>query len=371
MPGVALSKSNAMGVGVIGAGVISSQYLQNLTQYPDVEVLVVGDAVTERAARQAEAFGIGRSGSVAEVLRHDEVEVVLNLTPPQFHTAIGLDILAAGKHVWSEKPLALDRIEGRRLLAAAASAGLRTACAPDTFLGEGFQSALRLARSEQVGKAVRAFARFESRGPQIWHPDPEFLFQPGAGPLFDMGPYYLTALVQLFGSVTGVSALASSAHARRTIEKGPRAGTEFAVGVPTHVSALYEFAGGQTAEATFSFDSQFRRFQFEAMCEEGLIQLPDPNLFSSGFTYHQADAAHAVSGSDRLFGRGVGVVDLVRSIREGVTELASGALAFHVLDIMASTAEAAAEGRRVVVESAAPPVRILPAGWSPFDDASH
>lgn len=184
-----------VGVGVIGAGVISSQYLNNIAEYPDLRIVSLCDAVPERAAQQAEKFGVGYSKSITELLRNDEIQIVLNLTPPDRHMAVGLDILAAGKHVFSEKPLALDRDEGKRLLDAAASSGLRLACAPDTFLAEGFQAARRSLLSDNFGKAVRAFVRFESPGPQIWHPDPEFLFRRGAGPLFDMGPYYITALV--------------------------------------------------------------------------------------------------------------------------------------------------------------------------------
>jgi predicted dehydrogenase len=364
-----VSSPEPVGVGIIGAGVISSQYLGNMSEYPDLKIVSICDAMPERAAQQAEKFGVGRAGSISELLRNDEIEIVLNLTPPSMHAEVGLDILAAGKHVFSEKPLALEREQGRQLLDAAESAGLRVACAPDTFLAEGFQAVKRATASGAFGKAVRAFTRFESPGPQIWHPDPEFLFRRGAGPLFDMGPYYITALVQLFGSISKVSAIASAAYQTRTIGKGPKAGTRFDVEVPTHVSALFEFADGGTAESTYSFDSQFRRFQFEVMCEDALIQVADPNTFASDFACQRGDASETVVGSNRLSGRGVGVVDLARSLHDGSDHRASGALAYHVLDVMTATMEAADQGRVVTVASVAPTARGLPAGWSPFDAA--
>ena len=227
----------AVGVGVIGAGVISSQYLRNLTAFPDLDVLFVADLDEARAHDQAAAFGVPGSGSVGELLAHDGIEIVVNLTIPRAHVDVALRALACGKHVWNEKPIALDRKSGRELLEAARGAGLRVGTAPDTFLGPGIQTARRLVESGAIGTPLTALTLLQGPGPESWHPNPDFLFQDGAGPLFDLGPYYLTALVQVLGPVAQVSAVSSKARAVRTVGSGPRAGQQFDVTVPTHVAA--------------------------------------------------------------------------------------------------------------------------------------
>ncbi|MGJ4846202.1 MULTISPECIES: Gfo/Idh/MocA family protein [unclassified Leifsonia] len=354
-----------VGVGVIGAGVISTEYLTNLTSFPDLDVRFVADIDEARAKAQAEKFGIAGSGSVADLLADDDIEIVVNLTLPKVHVEVALQILDAGKHVWSEKPFALDRVSGTALLAAAHEKGLRVATAPDTFLGAGIQSARRLVENGTIGAPLTALTLMQSPGPESWHPNPDFLFQEGAGPLFDIGPYYLTALVQLFGPVARVSAVASKAKESRVIGSGPRAGEEFAVTVPTHVSALYEFESGQTAQSIFSFDSKLGRTQFEVAGVEGTLVVPDPNTFQGDLIVHGADGIETLPATGSTSSRGTGVVELARAIRAGVPERASGEQAYHVLDVMVSTIEAGLAGAPVDVQSTVQVAPALPEDWDP------
>ncbi|SDH12130.1 Predicted dehydrogenase [Leifsonia sp. 98AMF] len=354
-----------VGVGVIGAGVISNQYLENLTVFPDLDVRFVADIDLERAKTQADKYGVPGSGTVEELLADDDIEIVVNLTIPKVHVEVALQALAAGKNVWSEKPFALDRASGRELLEAAHAAGLRVATAPDTFLGSGIQSARRLIENGDIGAPLTALTLMQSPGPESWHPNPDFLFQEGAGPLFDIGPYYLTALVQIFGPVARVSASASRARETRVIGSGPRAGEEFAVTVPTHVSALYEFESGQTAQAVFSFDSKLGRTQFEVAGVDGTLVVPDPNTFEGELLVHGGDGIETVPSTGTTDSRGIGVVELARAIRAGVPERASGEQAYHVLDIMVSTIEAGESRTPVEVESTVDVAPALPEDWDP------
>jgi predicted dehydrogenase len=362
-----MNRSGAVGVGVIGAGVISSAYLENLTQFPDIEVLFVADIDLDRAKTQAQKFGVSGHGSVDELLAIDEIEIVVNLTVPAAHAAVGHRILAAGKHAWSEKPFALDLESGRALLDDANARGLRVACAPDTFLGAGLQSAQRLLDSGRIGAGLSGIALCQSPGPESWHPNPEFLFDIGAGPLFDLGPYYLTAFVQMFGPVARVSAVSSTARATRTIGSGPKAGTDFVVNVPTQYSAILEFEAGQSAILVLSFESEIERTQIELTGVDGSLALPDPNQFAGPtvVSTRHLEAPEIVAEEGAAYGRGTGVLDLARSIRAGVPERAEGSLAFHVLDIMVSIAEAAETRSAIEVTSTAARPANLPAGWNP------
>jgi predicted dehydrogenase len=305
---------------------------------------------------------------VAELLADPRVEVVVNLTVPAAHVEVGLAALEAGKHVWSEKPLALDRQSARKLLDRAAEKGLRVASAPDTVLGSGLQTARRAIDGGRIGRPRTALALFQSPGPESWHPAPEFLFAAGGGPLLDMGPYYLTALVLLFGPAVRVTATAGRARATRVIGSGPRAGAAFGVSVPTTVTALIEFAGGGSAQAVFSFDSGLPRTALEVSGELGTAVLPDPNRFDGATELYLIGGDHprTVAAHGHGATRGTGVLELGRAIRAGVPERASGELAFHVLDVMLAAEESAAAGRSVAVTSTVEVPPSLPAGWDPY-----
>ncbi|QIK71547.1 Gfo/Idh/MocA family oxidoreductase [Propioniciclava coleopterorum] len=360
------------GVGVIGAGNISTQYLGNLVRFPDVEVRFVADLDLGRASAQAAAFGVPASGTVEDLLARDDIDVVVNLTVPAVHTEVGHRIVAAGKHVWSEKPIALDRDAASALLDAAKDAGVRVACAPDTVLGAGIQTALRAIARGDIGEPLTATTVFQSPGPESWHPDPDFLFAVGAGPLFDIGPYYLTTLVHALGAVTRVQAVASTARTRRTIGSGPRAGQTFPVEVPTHHAALLEFGRGRSAQSTFSFEHALPRMGVvEVNGTEGTITFPDPNVFDGPSTLWRlgTDAPVELPAVGASEGRGTGVVELVRAIRDGVPERASGELALHVLDVMLGIRDAAASGNAVAIASTVAPIAPLPESWDPADPA--
>jgi len=355
-----------VGVGLVGAGVISGTYLENLTSFPDVEVRAIADLDPARAAAQAARHGVPRSCSVAELLADPGIEIVVNLTVPAAHVEIGFAALDAGKHMWTEKPLALDRETGRKLLDRAAERGLRVASAPDTPLGAGLQTARRAVA--RIGDPLTALALFQTPGPETWHPAPEFYFQPGGGPALDMGPYYLTTLVQIFGSVRRVTGAGGRARESRVIASGPRAGTEFPVTVPTTVAALVEFTGGGSAQLVLSFDSALVRQGFvEVTGTLGTAVLPDPNYFDGLTRLHLLGHTEPeeVAPQGHPATRGTGVLELARAIRAGTPERASGELAYHVLDVLLAIEESLTRGHTVDIESTVEFPPPLPPGWDP------
>jgi predicted dehydrogenase len=360
--------SGPVGVALVGAGNISTQYLENLTRFPDVKVLGIADLDETRAAAAARAYGVPVAGGLDSVLTLPEVELVVNLTTPAAHAAVAAAALSAGKHVYGEKPLTLDPAEGEKILADAETRGLRVGNAPDTFLGAGIQSAIRALDAGLIGTPVAAATVIQGPGPESWHPGPEFLYQRGAGPLFDIGPYYLTALVALLGPVAKVAATARRARERRVIGSGPKAGTEFAVEVPTHVTALIEFASGAGAASTFSFDSPVESRMIEITGTDATLSVPDPNTFGGPLRIRAAGDGHwrelPVEGTQA--GRGLGVLEMARAIRAGVPHRASGTLALHVLDVMAAITESAREGAFRAVDSTAGRAPVLPVDWDPF-----
>jgi predicted dehydrogenase len=357
-----------VGVGIIGAGVISGTYLENLTSFPDVRVVRVADLDTGRAAARAAEHGVPRSGTVAELLADPDVELVVNLTVPAAHAEVGLAALEAGKHVWTEKPLALDRQTGRKLLDRAREQNLRVAGAPDTVLGAALQTARQAVDAGRIGRPLTALALFQVPGPERWHPAPEFYFQPGGGPLLDMGPYYLTALVHLLGPVRRVTGAGGRAHDTRVVGSGPRAGTEFPVSVPTTVTALVEFERA-SAQLVLSFDSALKRTGLlELTGALGTAVLPDPNRFDEPTRLHllDRDEPEELTPQGHAASRGTGALELARAIRAGVPERASGELAYHVLDAMLAIDESMTRGQSVEVASTVDVPPLLPAGWDPY-----
>jgi predicted dehydrogenase len=362
------SRTGPVGLGIVGAGTISSEYLSNLTRFPDAMVVAIGDALPDVARAKAAEHGVALAGDAATVLDHPDVEIVVNLTVPAAHAEIALRAIAAGKHVWNEKPLALDRAAAAVVLEAAAAAGVRVGCAPDTFLGDGLQAVRRLLDEGAIGRPLTALALMQSPGPDAWHPNPAFLFQKGAGPLFDIGPYSLTALVQTFGAVARVGALASTARAVRVIGAGPRKGEPFDVTAPSHVAALLEFVDGGSAQVVFSFDSGFPRTLLEVNGTDGTLIAPDPNRFDGEISIRRggAPAGEPVASMMTRSSRGTGVLEMARAIRAGRPHRADGALAYHVLDTMQAMADAADERTFVDLGSRVAAAEPLPADWDPF-----
>ncbi|WP_247046149.1 Gfo/Idh/MocA family protein [Arthrobacter rhizosphaerae] len=357
-----------VGVAVIGAGNISKAYLDNLTVFPDLKVHVIADLFEEAAQERAKEYSVPEWGGVEAALNHPDVEIIVNLTIPAAHVEVATAAVRAGKHVWTEKPFSLDRESGLGLLKAADAAGIRLGCAPDTFLGAGLQTALRLIERGDIGTPLTAMTTFQTSGPESWHPNPAFLFQHGAGPLFDMGPYYLTTLIQAFGSIRKVAAVGSKAKDVRVIGSGPKAGAEFTVEVPTHVSAMAQFANGASSHSVFSFESPRVRTGFvEITGTEATISLPDPNHFDGDVRIWKPGNEDwtTVPATGPASGRGMGVLDMARSLRAGVQHRATGALAYHVLDTMVSITESMETGAFVDVESSAQASEALPEDWAP------
>jgi predicted dehydrogenase len=358
-----------VGVGIVGAGVISEQYLRNLCAFPDVEMLFIADLDVGRAADRAREYGIPASGTPEQLLADDRVEIVVNLTVPVAHVEVATRALDAGKHVWIEKPFAVDREGAAGLLARAAASGLRIAGAPDTWLGPGLQSARRLIDDGVVGRPTAASAIFQSAGPESWHPNPDFYYQPGGGPLLDMAPYYLSALVQMVGPIARVSSFASSAREERIIGSGPRAAERVPVLTPTHYVAVVEFVSGVVAQSVFSFDGHGHgnNRQLSVSGSAGHLELPDPNEFDGPSTVLVPGAEpiiHAVEPGG--FSRGAGVLELARAVRAGVPERAGAGLVGHVLDAIFAITESAQTRSAVEVTSTVERAAPLPAGWDPF-----
>lgn len=370
-----MAGTGPVGVGFIGTGMISDTYIQHLSTFPDVRVVILGDLDRERAAAQAEKHGIALSGSPDDVLAHPEVELVVNLTIPAAHVPVSSAAIAAGKHVWSEKPIGIDRAEARRLLDEADAAGLRVGIAPDTVLGPGVQTALRAIARGDIGIPVSAQTTMQYIGPDVFHPAPEFFFTRGGGPVLDMGPYYFSTLVNVFGPIARVAAVGAKSREARSIQVGDRAGTSFPVEIPTLVHAIAQFEKGAVSQSVFSFDSAYRRTGIvEITGTEGTLLMPDPNTFTGEVlitgvpTYETRDAAVEWTSLPLVgveSGRGLGILDMARAIRADAPHIATGELGYHVLDAMVSVEESVASGRFVEVESTVGDIPLVPEDRDP------
>lgn len=338
-------------VGVIGCGAISGIYLQNAPRFGNIEISAVADLMPERAQAKAAEYNIPKACSVEELLADPEIEIVLNLTTPNGHAGIGMAALNAGKSVYNEKPLTISREDGQALLALAQQKGLLVGGAPDTFLGAGLQTCRQLIDDGVIGEPVAATAFMMGHGHESWHPDPEFYYQVGGGPMFDMGPYYLTALTTLMGGVAAVSGSARITFPTRTITSQKKYGALIKVDVPTHVAGLLHFATGAIGTIIMSFDVWRANLPFiEIYGSEGTLSVPDPNTFGGAVRVYKPGKDWEEISLTRPFAdnsRGLGVADLARALREGGAARASGALCYHVLDIMHAVHDASSQ-RRVV-----------------------
>lgn len=342
-----------LGVGIVGCGKISETYVRTLAGSDALRVLRCAD-VDQGRARALAALAGAESATTAEILADERVRVVLNLTPPAHHADVALAALAAGKHVYGEKPLAVDRAQARQVLDVAAGAGLAVGCAPDTFLGPAWQLARELVDAGAVGEPVAVRATMLSPGPESWHPDPAFLYGPGGGPLLDMGPYHVSALVSLLGPIARVSASARRTHDVRRVTGGPRVGELIAVEVPTHVAALLELESGAIATLVTSFDCRDERHSMEIWGTEGTLLLPDPNAHN-GPIQRRGRSPEApwelLEGAPEVYARGRGVIEMAGALGRDAPPRAGGELAFHVLDTLLSILESAEAGAAVTVES--------------------
>ena len=356
-----------VGVGVVGCGYISRVYLENMRGFDVLDVVACADLDLERARARAAEFGVPKAVSVDALLADPAVELVVNLTVPAAHAEVGLAAAAAGKSVYNEKPLAIALEDGRRLLAAALARGVRVGAAPDTFLGAGLQTCRGLLDEGAIGAPVAATGFMLNHGHEHWHPDPAFYYLPGGGPLFDMGPYYLTALVTLLGPVRRVTGSARASFPERTITSEPRAGETIEVQVATHVAAVLDFQGGAIATLVTSFDVWAANVpKLEMYGSVGSLGLPDPNTFRGPVRLRRGreDAWHdvPVTRPYAADSRGLGVADMAAALRSGRPHRAPGELAFHVLEIMHAIEAASREGRHVELESTCERPAPLPPG---------
>ncbi|MFE0250701.1 Gfo/Idh/MocA family protein [Streptomyces sp. NPDC059010] len=350
-------------IGVVGLGVISRAYLDTLVGHRAVRITAVADLDASRSAAVAAEFPGVAALSVQELLSSPDVDTVLNLTVPAAHAEIALGAIGHGKHVYGEKPLAAELADAQGVLEAAAKAGVRVGCAPDTVLGTGVQTARAAVAAGSIGRPQFATAVMVTPGHERWHPHPDFYYTAGGGPLLDMGPYYLTSLVHLLGPVRAVTGMAGRLRTERVIGSGPRAGERIPVEVDSHVSGVLEHVGGALTTLTTSFDGvATTAAPIEVHGDAGTLAVPDPNrfdgevrLFELGGTQWRAlpPSAGYVDAA-----RGVGLLDFVTADGRRAPR-ASGDLALHVLETMSALLRSSAEGRRIeLTTSAEPPARV-------------
>lgn len=355
-PTVAPPTAAPMTVALVGCGNISAQYLASLPRLPNLRLVSVTDPVAAAADRVAAEHGVP-ARPLDDVLADPAVEVVLNLTPPQVHAPLTIRALEAGKHVYLEKPFAVTAAEASQMLAAAEAAGRRIGSAPDTVLGIGIQTARRLIDDGQIGQPIAATAFMMSPGHEAWHPNPAFYYLRGGGPLLDMGVYYLTALVTLLGPIAEVSAMSSRLRSERLVPDGaPRAGETLSVEVDTYVAATLRHASGVISTLIVSFDTIASRLpRIEVYGSSASLDVPDPNQFANpvGISRARTEPFAYVSGLAGYAdaGRGYGLADLARSIRDGTPHRQSAELGFHVHEVMERIDEASSADATVRVVS--------------------
>ncbi len=363
-----------MRVAIVGCGVISRTYAHTISQFGFMELVACVDEEPGRAEELASKFG-ARAASFDDVLRDPGIDAVVNLTPPLAHEAVSRASIAAGKATFSEKPLGVALAEGRALVDLATASGVALGCAPDTFLGAGLQTARAVIDRGDVGEPLAANAFMLGSGPESWHPNPTIFYQRGAGPLLDMGPYYLTTLVQLLGPARTVSASARISRPQRTILSEPQRGQRIDVEVPTHVGSLVEFASGAIASLVTSFDVQATRYyNIEVYGSDATLSVPNPNTFG-GPVRIKRSGDEAWTDVDLLPAhlpqqRGIGLADMMWAQRTGRAHRASSALALHVLELMTGALVSAEQGRRVDLRTTCERAVPLPVGLAPntFDD---
>jgi predicted dehydrogenase len=366
-------------VGLVGCGVISDIYIENSKKFTSYEIIACADLITEKAQQKAEKWNIPIVCSVDELMRNPEIEVVLNLTIPQAHAEISLKALEAGKHVYCEKPLAVELADGKKIVDLAKKKGLRVGCAPDTFLGGRLQMCRKIIDDGWLGKVIGGSAYMLCPGHEIWHPGPDFYYKKGAGPLFDMAPYYITALLSLLGPVDTISGSAGTTYTKRTIKSEPLRGTSIDVEVPTYIAALLNFKNGAIVNCIFTFDVWDSKLpRLELYGSEGTLSIDDadpyggPNTFEGAIKYrskYESDwLGSPVTGIPRrpqatewpriptLFtynsnSRGVGLADMTTAIMKKRDHRANGDMAYHALEVMQGIYESSRLGAQYHMKS--------------------
>lgn len=361
------------GVGIIGCGNIFKQYGRGIQYFKGLlDLRAVADLDVERAKATATEWNVPKAGTPEELLSDPDIQIVINLTVPQAHAPVDLQIIEAGKHPYSEKPLAVERADAKQVLEAANAEGLRVGCAPDTFLGGGIQTCIKLIDDGWIGTPVAATAFMMSAGPESWHPNPSFFYLKGGGPMFDMGPYYLTSLVALLGPVRRITGSARITREERTATAESTYGQKLKVETPTHVAAVLDFHSGPVATLVTSFDVQAADLpRIEIYGTEGTLSVPDPNTFGGPVKFNRSRSDEwmeiPVLHQSVEPGRGTGVADMAAAIQQNRPHRASGELAYHVLDLMYGVHDASSEGRHIDVQSTCK--RPMPLSTKPVREA--
>lgn len=356
-----------LGIGIIGAGNISTSYLRLAPLFKGLEVRAIADINTDFAKARADEFGV-KAQSVDDLLANPDLDIIINLTIPEAHFPVTKKILQAGKHAYSEKPLVLTLAQGEELRALAASKGLSVGCAPDTFLGGAHQQARALIDEGKLGVITAGCAAIQGHGPESWHPSPDFFYLPGAGPIMDMGPYYIANLINLLGPIRRVGALTSSATPTRTIGSGERAGQEIPVKTPSNIHALFEFHSGATVNFAASWDVwSHKRNHFEFYGTEGSLYVPDPNFF--GGTLEMAGRDGVITevapwdhpfgvvnqkghrGEDQANYRTAGLADMAVAQLEGREHRCSLERTLHGVDVMAACLKSGETGAFITLST--------------------
>lgn len=339
-------------VGVVGCGAISNAYFNGAKNFAILEMAAVADIDAERARSKAAEHGIPKACTVEEMMRDASIEVILNLTVPKAHVPIALQALNAGKHTYAEKPLGVDRAEGRKVLDLAKEKGLRVGCAPDTVLGAGVQTARKVIDDGAIGRPVAFTAFMMCPGHESWHPSPEFYYEVGGGPMFDMGPYYLTALLNLFGPVKRISGMASVAIPERTITSQPKHGKRVKVETPDHIVGSMEFANGVVGTIVTSFATRFATYDgkqpITVYGDAGTVRVPDPNGFDGPVHVRKpadTDWAEVPHAFVKGYSRATGLADMAYAIRSGRPMRCDVSQAFTVLDLMQGFLDSSNTGR--------------------------
>ncbi len=345
-----------VGIGIIGCGNISGAYLKAMASFPILDIRGIADLNGDLATARAAEFNVP-ARSIAQLLADPDIEIIVNLTVPKAHVAVALQALDAGKHTYSEKPLGINFAEGKKLADTAAAKGLRIGAAPDTFLGGAHQTARDLIDQGVIGQPVGGTATFMCPGHERWHPNPDFYYEVGAGPMLDMGPYYITDLVNLFGPVAQVAGFAITPRAERIITSEPRNGQRIPVHIPTHVAGIMAFTNGAVVQIGMSFDvAGHKHVPLEVYGTEGTLIVPDPNNFGGevqllrkGRDFEAQETTQPYADGNY---RSIGVADLAHAIRADRPHRANGSLALHVLEVMEAFQTAADTGRTVTITTA-------------------
>ena len=355
-----------MNAGIIGCGNISAAYFESFSnRYSNVRMVACSDADFERARAAADRFETPSALTVEGLLNEPGIELVINLTNPASHAEVSLAALEAGKHVYSEKPLAVERADGRAILDAAEAKGLAVGCAPDTVLGTGIQTCRKLIDEGRIGEPVAATAFMMGSGHESWHPDPEFYYKAGGGPMFDMGPYYLSALVTLLGPISRVTGSHRRTFDRREITSLPKRGQMIDVEVSTHVAGVLDFASGAIGTIITSFDVQGASLpRIEVYGSDATLCVPDPNLFDGPVSVIESSDGPptSVPAAYPAGSRGLGAAEMAWAVRNGRTPRASGALGYHVLDVMHAVHEASDRGVHVKIKAGCERPEAMAAG---------